>query len=172
MMSKYDDVQQFKNKINMKDIDYKEFPKEDSSLALHRWPIVEQVAEEGNGTFSSLERSMQPTPVNASEFSQTSSLSSNQPAQPSVAATQNQSLPGQASHDFKLMIPPHQDEQLAAPVASSAAEVPPLPAQVQDTQRFKKIFSKKTPSAGEASNTNTGRNALLKPLLEIIASCR
>ncbi|WP_337263877.1 cellulose biosynthesis protein BcsO [Serratia sp. MMO-24] len=167
-MSKYDDVQQFKNKINMKHIDYKEFSTEDSSLALHRWPIVEQVAEEGNGTFSSLERSMQPTPVSASEFSQISSSSSHQPAQPNAAVTQNPSLPGQASHDFKQRIPvPNRDEQLAAPVA---AAVPPPPAQTQDPQRFKKMFSKKTSSAGEGSNT--GRNALLKPLLEIIASCR
>lgn len=169
-MSKYDDVQQFKNKINMKDIDYKEFPKEDSSLALHRWPIVEQVAEEGNGTFSSLERSMQPTPVSASEFSQAPSLSSNQSVQPTVAAPQNQSLPGQSSHDFKQRVPPvfapTRVEPLAAPLVSAA--VPP--AQPLDTKRFKKMFSKKTSSAGEASNT--GRNALLKPLLEIIASCR
>ncbi|WP_197091810.1 cellulose biosynthesis protein BcsO [Serratia oryzae] len=169
-MSKYDDVQQFKKKINMKDIDYKEFPKEDSSLALHRWPIVEQVAEEGNGTFSSIERSMQPTPVSANEFSQLSSSSSHQPVQPRVATTPNQSLPGQASHDFRHRIPPvsvpDRDEQLAVPLAVTQ---PPTPVQAQDTQRFKKMFSKKT-SSGEAGSV--GRNALLKPLLEIIASCR
>jgi hypothetical protein len=167
MMSKYDDVQQFKNKINMKDIDYKEFPKDDGSSALHRWAIVEQVAEGGNGISSGIERSMQPTSVSATEFSPAPSLSLNQPTQPNVAPAQNQALPRHVSHDFKQTIPPvsepNRSEQFAAPVVSSA----PPSSQPLDTKRFKKMFSKKTPSAG-----NTGRDTLLKPLLEMIASCR
>lgn len=166
-MSKYDDVQQFKKKINMKDIDYKEFPKDDGSSALHRWSIVEQVAEAGNGIASGIERSMQPTPVSASEFSSTPSPNVHRPVQSNVAPTQNPSAPKYFPHDFNQTIPPAPERsRVEAQVVTPA----PQPSQALDTQRFKRMFSKKTVSAGEA--VSTGRNALLKPLLEIIASCR
>ncbi|AHG22942.1 hypothetical protein Z042_20750 [Chania multitudinisentens RB-25] len=174
-MSKYDDVQQFKNKVNMKDIDYKEFPNDDSALALHRWPIVEQIAEEGLGASSSLDRSMQPTPASATEFSSMlpSGLEPQPAQQPRAAPINNQLLPGHATHDFKQIIPPvtepSRDEPFVAPIVSQAAQ----PSQPVDASRFKKMFSKKTPSVeAEEVSANTGRNTLLKPLLENIASCR
>lgn len=177
-MSKYDDVQQFKDKINLKDIDYKEFPKDDSASTLQRWAIVDQVA--GNGGVVSA--SKQPTPVNTSDFSSAAPFGIEQPAQSTAVIKENTRLPGQVSHNFEHLAPPVTAKPVRAPQPeitptlpvqkshfnSPAAEVAPV--SQGGNQRFKQMFSKKASSADEMGATD--RNTLLKPLLESIASCR
>lgn len=176
-MSKYDDVQRFKDKINMKNIDYKEFPREDAASPLQRWSIVEQIA----GSDGKAAATFQPTLPNATDFSSVASLAGQQQFQPTAAVNENKPVAAHVSHNFEHLAPtaalksntppPHQ----AAPVFSaqehrshsSAAERTTAPQ--TDVKRFKNMFSKKTSSAGEM---DTGRSTLLKPLLESIASCR
>ncbi|WP_431223107.1 cellulose biosynthesis protein BcsO [Serratia sp. L9] len=177
-MSKYDDVQQFKDKINLKDIDYKEFPKDDNASALQRWAIVDQVA--GNGSVVSA--SKQPTPANTSDFSSAAPVGTEQPAQPSAVIKENTRLPGHVSHNFEHLAPPVPPKPARAPQPEIA---PTLPVQGHhfnspaaevaavspgENKRFKQMFSKKASSADEMGATD--RNTLLKPLLESIASCR
>ncbi|WON78077.1 cellulose biosynthesis protein BcsO [Serratia sp. UGAL515B_01] len=167
-MSKYDDVQRFKDKINMKDIDYKEFPKEDATALIKRWAIVEQVAGNG-GTVSSI---LQPTLTNATEFS-----SGLQPqSQPVTNVKENKAVPGHVERTVpitaKVNHPPRQETPPVSSVQShhfnsSYAGQAAVPQ--SDVKRFKNMFSKKTSPAGDRE---ADRNTLLKPLLESIASCR
>ena len=174
-MSKYDDVQGFKDKTNLKDIDYKEFPREDVATAQHRWSIVDQVA--GNGALPT--SSSQPTPISSSDLSSSAPLDFEPPAQPKTVAAENTALPGHIIHNFDRFAPsvaakPTQPESPRAVPAqgnpfNSPASVPSSAPQ-PESQRFKQMFSKKTSSADEVMDA--GRNTLLKPLLESIASCR
>lgn len=175
-MSKYDDVQQFKDKINLKGIDYKEFPKEDATSSLQRWSIVEQVA--GNGVTPSA--SQQPTPANSTDFSSDAPFGLEQPSQPTVAVKENPRLPGQTSHNFEHLAPPVTLKTAGSPQQETAPALPAqghhfnaaaaAPAPAGDSKRFKQMFSKKASSTGEVETTD--RHTLLKPLLESIASCR
>ncbi|MFC0229381.1 hypothetical protein [Serratia aquatilis] len=176
-MSKYDDVQRFKDKINMKNIDYKEFPREDAASPLQRWSIVEQIA----GTDNKAAATFQPTLPNATDFFSAASLAGQQQFQPTAAVNENKPVPAHVSHNFEHLAPMvapkpnNPPPQEAAPVFSahehrahsSSAERNAAPQ--TDAKRFKNMFSKKTSSAGEM---DVGRNTLLKPLLESIASCR
>ncbi|CAI2159419.1 Uncharacterised protein [Serratia fonticola] len=177
-MSKYDDVQGFKDKTNLKEIDYKEFPHDDVASAPHRWSIVEQVA--GNGGIPA--NSSQPTPINSTDLSSSAPLWFEPPAQPKAVITENTALPGHIPHNFDRFAPPVEPKltKTAQPESPrdvlaqgnpfhSPASAPPSAPQPEN-QRFKQMFSKKTSSAGEVMDA--GRNTLLKPLLESIASCR
>ncbi|MGF6192609.1 hypothetical protein [Serratia sp. 2723] len=177
-MSKYDDVQGFKDKTNLKELDYKEFPREDVASATQRWSIVDQVA----GNDSILASSSQPRPITSSDLSSSAPLGSEPPAQPKTVIAENTALPGHIPHDFDRFAPPvgpkltkttQPESPRAAPAQGnpfhSPASVPP-PAPQPENQRFKQMFSRKTSSAGEVMDA--GRNTLLKPLLESIASCR
>jgi hypothetical protein len=179
-MSKYDDVQQFKDKINLKDIDYKEFPKEESTSTFYRWPIVEQVA----GNEGVPLPSQPPAPVNTAEFSSTTPFGLPQSSPLTAAKKENVRAPDHISHHFEHLVPPVAPNPITAP-APQPASTPTRPVQESrfnssaaeltavsqgDSQRFKQLFSKKSSSAGEAKTT--GRHTLLKPLLESIASCR
>lgn len=174
-MSKYDDVQGFKDKTNLKDIDYKEFSREDAASTPLRWSIVDQVA--GNDALPV--GSSQPTPINSSD------LASNAPLdfEPLVPAKQgvaeNNALPGHMTHDFDRFAPPvapklaQPESPRAIPAQGNYFNSPanaPLSVPQPDNPRFKQMFSKKTSSADEVMDA--GRNTLLKPLLESIASCR
>ncbi len=177
-MSKYDDVQRFKDKINLKDIDYKEFPKEESASTLHRWSIVEQVAGNGAG----LSAHQQPTPINTTDFSSSAPLGSTQPSQPTAAIKENTRASDHISHNFEHLVPPVALKPNIAPQPEAARVLPvqrtpfnssaaePAPVPQGNSGRFKQMFSKKASSAGEVETTD--RNTLLKPLLESIASCR
>jgi hypothetical protein len=177
-MSKYDDVQGFKDKTNLKDIDYKEFPRDDVASATHRWSIVDQVA--GNGGIPT--SSSQPTPFNSSDLASSAPLGFEPPAPAKAVITENTALPGHIPHNFERFAPPVEPKlsktaQPESPRAvpaqgnyfNSPASVAPSAPQ-PESQRFKQMFSKKPPSAGEAMDAD--RNTLLKPLLESIASCR
>lgn len=179
-MSKYDDVQGFKDKTNLKGIDYKEFPRDDVASAPHRWPIVEQVA--GNGGIPA--SSSQPTPITSTDLSSSAPLGFEPPAQLKTVTTENTALPGHIPHNFDRFAPPvgpklTNTAQPASPRVvlaqgnpfHSPASVPSSASAPQpENQRFKQMFSKKTSSAGDVMGA--GRNSLLKPLLESIASCR
>ncbi|HGM5488492.1 TPA: hypothetical protein ACKP1B_000070 [Serratia fonticola] len=177
-MSKYDDVQGFKDKTNLKEIDYKEFPREDVASTRHRWSIVEQVA--GNAGLPG--SSSQPMPINSADLSSSAPLPFDPPAQPKTVIQENTVLPGHMTHDFDRFAPPvgPQLTKAAQPESprvvpaqgdyfNSIASVPPSTSQPENP-RFKQMFSKKTSAAGEAMDAD--RNTLLKPLLESIASCR
>ncbi|WP_411752590.1 hypothetical protein [Serratia sp. (in: enterobacteria)] len=177
-MSKYDDVQRFKDKTNLKDIDYKEFPHDDVASTPQRWSIVDQVASNGGIPASS----PQPTPFNSSDLFSSAPLDFEPPAQPNTVITENTALPGHIPHNFERFAPPVEPKltKTAQPESSravpaqgnnfnSSASVPPSAPQPKNP-RFKQMFSKKTSSAGEVMDA--GRNTLLKPLLESIASCR
>lgn len=177
-MSKYDDVQGFKDKTNLKEIDYKEFPREDVASAPRRWSIVDQVA--GNDALPT--SSSQPMPINSSDLSSSAPLDFVPPAQPKAAIAENTALPGHTTHNFDRFAPPvgatltktvQPESPRAAPAQgnhfNSPANVPPSAPQ-PESQRFKQMFSKKTSSSDEVMDA--GRNTLLKPLLESIASCR
>lgn len=177
-MSKYDDVQGFKDKTNLKEIDYKEFPRDDATSASHRWSIVDQVA--GNGGV--LASSSQPTPITSTDLSSSAPLGFEPPAQPQAVVTENTALPGHMKHNFDRFAPPVGPKLTKAAQPESPRAGPaqgnyfqssvsaPQSAPQPESQRFKQMFSKKTTSAGEAMDA--GRNTLLKPLLESIASCR
>lgn len=177
-MSKYDDVQGFKDKTNLKELDYKEFPRADVASAMQRWSIVEQVA--GNSSIPA--NSSQPTPITSADLSSSAPLGFEPPAQPKTVITDNTALPGHIPHNFDRFAPPVEprltktaqpESPRAAPAqgnpVDSPASIPPSASQPEN-QRFKQMFSKKMPSAGEVMDA--GRNTLLKPLLESIASCR
>ncbi|MBC3380567.1 cellulose biosynthesis protein BcsO [Serratia fonticola] len=177
-MSKYDDVQGFKDKTNLKDIDYKEFPRDDVASAPHRWSIVDQVA--GNGGIPT--SGSQPTPIAGTDLFSSASLAGEPPVQPKTVITENSALPGHIPHNFDRFAPPVEPKltktaQPDSPRAvlaqgnpfNSPASVPPSAPQPENP-RFKQMFSKKTSSAGDVMDA--GRNTLLKPLLESIASCR
>lgn len=177
-MSKYDDVQGFKDKTNLKDIDYKEFPREETASAPHRWSIVDQVA--GHGALPA--SSSQPTPITSSDLSSSAPLDFEPPAQPKTAVADNSALPGHMTHNFERFAPPvgptfgksaQPESPRAAPAQGNYFNSPAsaLPSAPQpESQRFKQMFSKKASSASEVMDA--GRNTLLKPLLESIASCR
>lgn len=173
-MSKYDDVQGFKDKTNLKDIDYKEFPREDVASSTQRWSIVDQVA--GNGTLPA--SSSQPTPIGSSDLFASTPLDFEPPAQPKTAIAENTALPGHMTHNFDRFAPPVGPKLSKIAQPESPRTVPAQgnyvnsPANVPQPEnpRFKQMFSKKTSSADEVMDA--GRNTLLKPLLESIASCR
>lgn len=177
-MSKYDDVQGFKDKTNLKGIDYKEFPRDDVASAPHRWSIVDQVA--GNGGIPA--SISQPMPITSTDLSSNAPLGFEPPAQPKTVITENTALPGHIPHNFDRFAPPVEPKltKTAQPESprdvlaqgnpvNSLASIPPSAPQPEN-QRFKQMFSKKASSAGEVMDA--GRNTLLKPLLESIASCR
>lgn len=177
-MSKYDDVQGFKDKTNLKDIDYKEFPREETASALHRWSIVDQVAGQGALPASG----SQPTPINSSDLAASTPLDFEPPVQAKTVTADNSALPGHMTHNFERFAPPvgptlsksaQPESPRAAPAQgnhfnSHASVLPSAPQ--PESQRFKQMFSKKASSTGEVMDA--GRNTLLKPLLESIASCR
>lgn len=177
-MSKYDDVQGFKDKTNLKEIDYKEFPREDAASAPHRWSIVDQVA--GHGTLPA--GSTQPTPIKSSDLAASASLGGEPPAPARTVITENTALPGHMTHNFERFAPPVEPTLTKTPqpestrtaaaqgnVLNSLTNAPP-PVSQPENQRFKQMFSKKTSTTDEVMEAD--RNTLLKPLLESIASCR
>jgi hypothetical protein len=100
---------------------------------------------------------MPSTPINAPEFVAAPPLAVPQ-SQPFAAA--EPTLSRASAHDFNAMFPPTEQNRVKWSETGAPAS---------DANRFKKIFTKKTSYGGE---TPTGRQALLKPLLEKIASCR
>ncbi|UAN47520.1 cellulose biosynthesis protein BcsO [Serratia sp. JSRIV001] len=177
-MSKYDDVQGFKDKTNLKGIDYKEFPRDDVASAPYRWSIVEQVA--GNGGVPT--NSSQPTPIAGTDLFSSAPLAGEPPVQPKTVITENSALPGHIPHNFDRFAPPAEPKLTKNAQPESSRPLPaqgnpfnslastPSPAPQPENQRFKQMFSKKMSTAGEVMDA--GRNILLKPLLESIASCR
>ncbi|MGL5388888.1 MAG: cellulose biosynthesis protein BcsO [Serratia sp. (in: enterobacteria)] len=177
-MSKYDDVQGFKDKTNLKEIDYKEFPREDAASAPHRWSIVDQVA--GHGVLPA--GSAQPTPIASSDLAASVPLGVVPPAPATTVITENTALPGHMTHNFARFAPPVEttltktaqpESPRTAPAQgnyfNSPASAPP-PVSQPESQRFKQMFSKKTSITDDVMEAD--RNTLLKPLLESIASCR
>ena len=134
-MSKYDDIQRFKEKVNMKGIDYKEFPKDDGASSLHRWAIVEQVADHG-GT---LPANQQPVPAKETDFFSTASSSVKHSAQPTATVNVNNAGLDHISHHFEHLTP--------------QAAVPPKPSSVPSQEKPRvRVSSVQSPAFTAASD--------------------
>lgn len=184
-MNKYNDIQQFKNKINSPEIDYKEFPAEDMMSIPCRWPIVKQVAE--NCIASTPSHRPTPVPVTDSLFSVATSAGLSPASPPTGAADdlkEHSNKLKSFAREFEHFVPPSPASFNHPPIvepintrscSSLDKAAGPLfakmkAAKTEEHKRFKQMFSRKAVAVDEGETQDC--NTLLKPLFESIASCR
>ncbi|MFP1893066.1 cellulose biosynthesis protein BcsO [Lonsdalea quercina] len=178
-MKSYDDLKHFKEKTQSEDINFKEM----LGRSLHdegsRWAIVKQVInEDKSGDESSLDDGMPPSlrPVAKNEFAAPASVVKPVRLDDSHTRPRNDAASGQrsllnavtaASMPLQAADPtkPSPSPELAAPRPESTAAVSTAPL---GSERYKQMFSTRGRQTAQAPN----KDALLKPLLERIASCR
>jgi hypothetical protein len=182
-MNTYDDIQQFKSKINSSEVNYKEFLSEERTLMPHRWSIVKQVAE--NCASLTTDHQAAPVPVNATFFFQKPPAGlqpTSLPPAAFVVVKEHAQSARPFFRDFEHLAPPVTPnftstpgaQSSRAPSAQSHHVDPPVaemtPAPPGSNTRFKHMFGKKPAPVDEVELSSC--KALLKPLLESIASCR
>ncbi|MGK4330011.1 cellulose biosynthesis protein BcsO [Lonsdalea quercina] len=182
-MKSYDDLKHFKEKTQSEDINFKEM----LGRSLHdegsRWAIVKQVInEDKSGAESSLDDGMPPSlrPVAKNEFAALASVvkpvrlddSHTRPRNDAASGQRSllnavtaASMPLQAADPTKSPPSPERGSSSPAPRPESTAAVSTAPL---GSERYKQMFSTRGRQTAQAPN----KDALLKPLLERIASCR
>ncbi|WP_304165455.1 cellulose biosynthesis protein BcsO [Lonsdalea britannica] len=182
-MRSYDDLKHFKEKTQSEDINFQEM----SGQSLHdegsRWAIVKQVInEEKGGAESSLGAGVPPSlrPVAKNEFAAPASVVKPVRLDDSNTRPRNDDPAGQRSllHSVAAASKPSPVADRTTslrqpePASSSPASRPEQTAAVStaslEPERYKQMFSTRSRQTTQAPN----KEALLKPLLEKIASCR
>ncbi|AXW86354.1 hypothetical protein AU509_14355 [Lonsdalea britannica] len=182
-MRSYDDLKHFKEKTQSEDINFKEM----SGQSLHdegsRWAIVKQVInEEKGGAESSLGAGLQPMlrPVAKNEFAAPASGVKPVRLDDSNTRPRHDDPAGQrslldsvaaASKTSPAADPTTSSRQpetassfpVTRPEPTAAASATPL-----EPERYKQMFS----TRGRQTAQTPNKEALLKPLLEKISSCR
>lgn len=152
-MSKYDDIEQFKEKLGLEHIDYKDTSKSSAHSPSQAWAILTQVAGENDDAVnmaSPVKGRLPASPVPASKEEFRSS---------SLLQAVSQQLP-RAQPAAECATP--------AP-APTAAAADPVPEHADDPSRFRRLFKQKNVSV---EDNDKRRDTPLKPLLESIALCR
>ncbi|MFA3781224.1 cellulose biosynthesis protein BcsO [Yersinia sp. 1652 StPb PI] len=191
-MNKYDDIKQFKDKIDMHDIDYKEISEKEVQADAFSWPLIKQLASQDNDSFLENGRTTQPTPqlVSATEFAEPDVLNvmseprainsdpllntevTNRPAAmrslfpaPPVAHT----LAPQPVNLNEPAIP----QVVSKPILTTQFSSSPTgPLESGKKTEFKNIFSQKEPPKEQVVFAESARDIPLQTLLESIALCR
>lgn len=165
-MNSYDDIKQFKEKLNLEQIDYKDTSEGDGYRPSQKWAILDQVAG-ANGADAADDAvrqrigglSTRPVPVNKEEFrsasllqavSQQLSASQNSVSQPAVSAA----------------TPATPSQPASAPTSTASGNAS---RNADEQPRFRGLFRQKSSSVDE---NDKRRNIPLKSLLETIALCR
>lgn len=177
-MNRYDDIKRFKEKAKLEGIDYKEISESVAESSAHEWAILEQLSvdERDSGLLNSGRSTRAvPIPVASDELL----------AVPPVPAIEGSPLRASSAESGSVSSYAGAFAQVNAALAASAAPVAPQPAvnaapvvqrapaspqeALPEGERFKRMFNQKAP---QPAAQNSGRNALLQPLLEMIALCR
>lgn len=182
-MRSYDDLKHFKDKTQSEDINFKEM----SGQSLHdegsRWAIVKQVInEDKGGADSSLGTGVQPSlrPVAKNEFAASAYAAQPVTLDDTHTRPRDDDPAGQrwllhsvaAASKMSPAADPTTSSRQPQPATSSPESLPEPTAAVStsplDPERYKQMFSTRGRQTTQAPN----KEALLKPLLEKIASCR
>lgn len=185
-MNKYDDIKQFKDKIDMQDINYKEISECETRKSGSAWALIKQMSAEENSSPLENGRTTQPTPqlISASEFTEPDALKKMsgaryvnndvlQHAKSTARPTIMQSLSPVSSLPIATALESHS----GLSTATSAIVKPNLAAQTLSSDKldsgnkseFKHIFSPKGP---QVDFSESSRDIPLQSLLESIALCR
>ncbi|MDX5628127.1 MULTISPECIES: cellulose biosynthesis protein BcsO [unclassified Brenneria] len=158
-MNKYDDIKQFKEKLGLEHIDYKDTSENNVHLPSQEWAILKQVAgENGNAADNAAPPGKgrlpaSPVPVSKEEF-----------RSPSLLQAVSRQLPaGRESTTDRATGTPQPE------TVSTSASADPAPDYPDDQPRFRRLFRHKNVSV---EDNDKRRNTPLKPLLESIALCR
>lgn len=185
-MNKYDDIKQFKDKIDMQDINYQEISECETRKSGSAWALIKQMSAEENSSPLENGRTTQPTPqlISASEFAEPDALKkmsgvryvnndvlqhakstarpaimqSLSPVSPSPIVTALESHSGLATATSPIVKPKPAAQILSSDKLDSG-----------NKSEFKHIFSPKEPQADFAESS---RDIPLQSLLESIALCR
>ncbi|MEC5342304.1 hypothetical protein ABRZ24_06735 [Brenneria populi] len=167
-MNSYDDIKQFKEKLNLEQVDYKDTSESDGFRPSQKWAILEQVAG-ANGADAADDAARQrtggpptrPVPAKKEEFRSASllqavsqQLSASRPAAPQPAASAEPTAA------------PSQPAPTPAPASTATVDAP---RNADESPRFRGLFRQKSASVDE---NDKRRNTPLKSLLETIALCR
>lgn len=187
-MNKYDDIKQFKDKIDMHHIDYKEISEGEIQGGTPAWPLIVQLASQGNDSPLDNGRTIQPTPqqVSVNEFTAFTApdTSKNRKESPpvnnapllntrSVATTRpiSQSLFPAPPAPITLAKPEPQ-KPISNPTPTVVFSAPSERVESGNTTEFKHIFSPKDAHANSVGFEESSRDIPLQMLLESIALCR
>lgn len=170
-MNKYDDIKQFKEKLNLEHIDYKDTSENDVHMPSQEWAILRQVAV-ANGAaddHAALQRigglPASPIPASKEEFGSASLL---QAVSQQLPASRDSAAADQPAVSIERATVPVASPQ-PEPVSTSARTVDDATGRADDKPRFQSLFRQKNASVDE---NDKRRNTPLKPLLETIALCR
>ncbi|WP_191091630.1 cellulose biosynthesis protein BcsO [Affinibrenneria salicis] len=164
-MNKYDDIKQFKEKLNLEHIDYKDTSENDVHAPSQEWAILKQVAG-ANGVADDAARQRTggfpaiPVPVNKEEFRSASLL---QAVSQQLPADRNA-----AAHAAERPTAPITSRQ-PAPASATTDAAPRNADNADEKPRFRRLFRQKSSAVDE---NDKRRNTPLKSLLETIALCR
>lgn len=190
-MNKYDDIKQFKDKIDMQGINYKEISEGESNNSGSAWALIKQMSSQENNSLLENGRTTQPTPqpVSASEFAEPNSLkmmSETQPAKIDVLqhpktttrpAIMQSLFPAPPTAQATASRSITEQPTATQPVAK-VEPAPPISSSPFDKfgsghkTEFKHIFSPKEPQTRQADFAESSRDIPLQSLLESIALCR
>ncbi|CNE46143.1 cellulose biosynthesis protein BcsO [Yersinia mollaretii] len=187
-MNKYDDIKQFKDKIDMQDINYKEISESESQKSGSAWALIKQMSPQENNSLLENGRTTQPTPqpISASEFAEPDALqkmSGSRPVNNDVLQNPRTTArpaimrslfpapitPAPESHSgHSTVIQPMAESKPAARILSSSSDK----LDSDHKTEFKHIFSPKGPQPHQADFAESSRDIPLQSLLESIALCR
>ncbi|CNK34439.1 Uncharacterised protein [Yersinia mollaretii] len=190
-MNKYDDIKQFKDKIDMQDINYKEISESESQKSGSTWALIKQMSPQENNSLLENGRTTQPTPqpISASEFAEPDALQKMSGArQVNNDVLQNPRTTARPAIMQSLFPAPNTPITSAPKPHSGHSTVIQPMAEPKPTTRilssssdkldsghkteFKHIFSPKGPQAHQADFAESSRDIPLQSLLESIALCR
>ncbi|MCG8707082.1 cellulose biosynthesis protein BcsO [Brenneria sp. 4F2] len=153
-MNSYDDIKQFKERLNLEHIDYKDTSENDGHTPSQEWAIIKQVAGANNTVADDGIRQRMaglptsPVPVNKDEFR----------SAPLLQSVSQQLSAGRDSTVLPASVP-----------ASPAPPVDEARRNTDEEPRFRRLFRQKSASVDD---NDQRRDTPLKPLLEAIALCR
>ncbi|WP_145500638.1 cellulose biosynthesis protein BcsO [Yersinia bercovieri] len=190
-MNKYDDIKQFKDKIDMQDINYKEISEGEAKKSGSTWALIKQMSSQESNSLLENGRTTQPTPqpISAAEFAEPDALKKmsgtrqinsdflqnpRTVARPAIIeslfpAPPTPTTPAPESHsEHSTVTSPLAELKPTTQILSSSFDK----LDSGNNTEFKHIFSPKGPQSHQVIFTKSSRDIPLQSLLESIALCR